>query len=158
MSSSIDDRAQSELLIRARDAARNAYAPYSGFPVGAAVLTEDGAIYAGANVENASYGLGVCAERSAISAAVSAGHREILAVAVAAPRKLYTTPCGACRQTLNEFRPQRGDMAVILDDGDRGEVVWLNELLPRSFGPHHLEDSSVAESTEVGDRKETHAG
>ena len=158
MNRASDDHAQRELLARARDAAATPTLPYSRFPSEPPSSLDDGAIYAGVNVENASYGLGVCAERSAISAAISDGRREVLAVAVAAPRKLYTTPCGACRQTLNEFRPQRGDMAVILDDGDRGELVWLNDLLPRSFGPYHLEDSSVAESTVVGDRKETHAG
>jgi cytidine deaminase len=135
-----------QLLARARDAAANAYVPYSRFPVGAAVLTRDGAVYSGANIENASYGLTVCAERSAISAAVSDGHREIVAVAVSAPKVPRTTPCGACRQVLNEFRPTTGDMAVILDDGGSGETIWLESLLPRSFGPRYLDAESRAES------------
>jgi cytidine deaminase len=135
----LDNSRTLELLQRARAAARNAYVPYSRFPVGAAVLTGDGSIYSGANIENASYGLTVCAERSAISAAVSDGHREVVAVAVSAPRVLRTTPCGACRQVLNEFRPAAEDMAVILDNGEDGEAIRLEELLPRSFGPRHLD-------------------
>jgi cytidine deaminase len=127
-----------ELLTRARAAAEKAYAPYSQFPVGAAVLTADGAIYAGCNVENASYGLTTCAERTAVGAAVSDGQREIVAVAVAAPRQPGTTPCGACRQVLNEFRPADGEMAIILDDTESGLVVSLDDLLPQSFGPQNF--------------------
>jgi cytidine deaminase len=134
----IDAGLRRELLSRARAAAAQAYAPYSQFPVGAAVLTSDGSIYSGSNVENASYGLTTCAERTAIGSAVSAGHREIVAVAVAAPRKPGTTPCGACRQVLSEFRPSKGDMIVILDDGDRGTPVALIDLLPQGFGPREL--------------------
>ena len=129
---------QNELLARARAAASYAYAPYSEFPVGAAALAADGSIHTGCNVENASYGLTICAERAAVSAAVSAGHRQIVAVAVSAPKASHTTPCGACRQFLNEFRPASTDMAIILDDRDAGETVWLNDLLPRAFGPQNL--------------------
>jgi cytidine deaminase len=127
------------LLARARAAAANAYAPYSGFPVGAALLAADGQIYAGCNVENASIGLTVCAERSAVSAAVAAGQREILAVAVSAPKAAGTTPCGACRQVLNEFRPDAAELVVILDDRQGGESVRFTDLLPRGFGPKNLE-------------------
>ena len=134
----LDEGLGMELLSRARAAAAQAYAPYSQFPVGAAVLTSDGSIYSGGNVENASYGLTTCAERTAIGSAVSDGHREIVAVAVAAPRKRGTTPCGACRQVLSEFRPGKSDMIVILDDGDRGTPVALNDLLPQGFGPREL--------------------
>lgn len=130
-----------ELLSRAREAARYAYAPYSSFPVGAAAVTGDGTIFTGSNIENASFGLTICAERSAISAAVSAGHREILAIAVSAPRKAGTSPCGACRQVLNEFRPHDGDMVVILDDGVAGLPIPLEQLLPRAFGPRNLDQS-----------------
>ena len=110
-----------DLLSRARAAAKHAYAPYSEFPVGAAALALDGSIHTGCNVENASYGLTICAERAAVSAAVGAGHRQIVAVAVSAPKVARTTPCGACRQFLNEFRPANADMVIVLDDGDSGE-------------------------------------
>ncbi len=134
----MDEITGETLISLARRAAGNAYVPYSSFPVGAAVLTADGSLYTGCNVENASSGLTICAERSAVSAAVSAGHREIAAVAVSAPRVLGTTPCGACRQVLNEFRPKGHDMTIILDDGASGIAVTLDELLPRAFGPRNL--------------------
>lgn len=143
--------ANDELLLRAREAAKNAYAPYSSFPVGAAVVTRDGTVFTGSNVENSSLGLTICAERSAISAAVSAGHREIIAVAVSAPRKLRTSPCGACRQVLNEFRPHDGDMVVILDDGGSGMAMFLEQLLPRAFGPRNLDRSE----DEIGSDSQT---
>ena len=113
---------RNELLARARPPRKHAYAPYSEFPVGAAVLAADGSIHTGCNVENASYGLTICAERAAVSAAVSAGHRQIVAVAVSAPKVSRTTPCGACRQFLNEFRPATTDMAIILDDQRLGRT------------------------------------
>src|SRR5690606_8450183 len=106
--------------------------------VGAAVLTESGAIFTGANIENASYPLACCAERTAVYAAVNAGHRVITAVAVTATRVETVTPCGGCRQVLNEFKPRDGDMEVILDGLDV-QVVPLSDLLPRAFGPRDLE-------------------
>jgi cytidine deaminase len=138
----VDRETRQALLDRARVAAHQAYVPYSHFPVGAALLTGDGAIVTGCNVENGSFGLTICAERSAAVAAVGAGLREFVAVAVAAPRKLLTTPCGACRQVLIEFRPQTGDLTVILDDGGSGVSVSLEELLPRAFGPRDLEPAT----------------
>ena len=129
---------QEQLLTVARQAAAAAYAPYSDFPVGAAVLAADGSIYGGCNVENASIGLTVCAEQAAAVAAVCTGQREIVAVAVSAPRSLLTTPCGACRQFLNEFRPAERGMIVVLDDGRSGQVITLDDLLPRAFGPRNL--------------------
>lgn len=145
------DRATADaLLARAREAARNAYVPYSEFPVGAAVLAEDGSIFAGCNIENASYPLTICGERSAVSAAVSSGHREIRAVAVSAPRMPGTTPCGACRQVLNEFRPKHGDMTVILDDGELGLHLTLDDLLPRAFGPRNLDSATKAQERPEG--------
>jgi cytidine deaminase len=134
----MDSQARRTLLDHARRAAEHAYAPYSNFPVGAALLLRDGSIVTGANIENASYPLTSCAERSAVATAASAGHREIRAVAVSAPRSLGTSPCGACRQVLNEFRPVGGDMVVILDDGEDGFVTSLEELLPRAFGPRNF--------------------
>ena len=153
----IDSKVQSELLARARAAANQAYVPYSEFPVGAAVLAMDGSMHAGCNIENASYGLTICAERVAATAAVSSGHRQILAVAVSAPKVPGTTPCGACRQFLNEFRPGISDMMIILDDRDSGERIWLDELLPQSFGPRNL-DAAASANTGSTRQEETHGG
>jgi cytidine deaminase len=134
----MDTDTRRDLLDHARQATEHAYVPYSHFPVGAALLLADGSIVTGANIENASYPLTICAERSAVATAASAGHREIRAVAVSAPRSSGTSPCGACRQVLNEFRPVDGDMVVILDDGEDGIVTSIDELLPRAFGPRNL--------------------
>ncbi|HEX8958368.1 MAG TPA: cytidine deaminase, partial [Solirubrobacterales bacterium] len=105
-----NDSIVQELLRRAREAAERAYCPYSGFRVGAAALaTRDGEagseIFAGCNVENASYDLTICAERSAVVQAISAGYRKLLAVVVYTPTETPTAPCGACRQVLFEFGP-----------------------------------------------------
>ncbi len=135
----LDDAAATTLRARAREATANAYVPYSRFPVGAALLTEDGTIVAGANIENASFGLTCCAERTAVFAAVAAGHRVITAIAVTAPRVETVTPCGACRQVLNEFKPADADMLVLLD-GPEQEIVPLRDLLPRAFGPRDLDE------------------
>jgi cytidine deaminase len=151
----VDPEQQRELMTFARRAAGFAYAPYSNFPVGAAVLASDGSIYAGCNIENASIGLTICAEQSAMSAAVAAGHHEIVAVAVSAPKSPGTTPCGACRQFLNEFRPQSSDLAVVLDDGDSGTLVWLVDLLPQAFGPRNLH-SSMDDESPPADTRPTH--
>lgn len=133
------DRATAErLLDRAREASARAYAPYSGFPVGAAVLVPTGEVFDGANIENASFPLTCCAERVAVFRAVMAGHREIEAVAVFGQKASPCPPCGACRQVLNEWRPREGDMSVVLEAADGTEVVTLGDLLPRSFGPRDL--------------------
>lgn len=144
---------RSDLLAQARQAARNAYVPYSEFPVGAALLTSDGTVFTGCNIENASYPLTLCAERSAIATAVSAGHREIVAVAVSAPKVMGTTPCGGCRQVLNEFRPHNGDLVVILDDGESGAEVSLDDLLPRAFGPRNLEEAATSTAPGMSDAR-----
>ena len=128
-----------QLMDAARDAAAHAYVPYSHFPVGAAVLTADGTVVTGCNIENASYPLTVCAERVAVATAVATGHREIVAVAVSAPKAAGTTPCGGCRQVLNEFKPRTGDLIVLLDDGSELRQTPLAALLPDSFGPRDLE-------------------
>lgn len=135
----ITDDQKRQLLETARDFATRAYVPYSHFPVGAAVLVEDGVIIGGVNIENASYPLGLCGERSAVVTAASAGHRTIFAVAVSAPKAPHTTPCGACRQVLNEFKPEAGEMLVLLDEGDSWIETDLETLLPSSFGPRDLE-------------------
>ena len=126
------------LLAKAREAAGGAYVPYSHFPVGAALLTASGDLFTGANVENASYGLTVCAERTAAFAAALAGHREIVAIAVAAPKALRASPCGACRQVLNEFAPAEGELRVILQTEDGYRTTTLSALLPMAFGPRDL--------------------
>tara|TARA_B100002052_G_C15782619_1_gene552305 strand:- start:203 stop:580 length:378 start_codon:yes stop_codon:yes gene_type:complete len=120
-----------DTLIQAAIAVRErAYAPYSNFRVGSALVTPDGQLFVGCNVENASYGLAICAERAAICAAVAAGHQQFAAVAVASSGGV--SPCGACRQVLMEF----GDMSVILVDVDQEHAVRrhaLSELLPHGF-------------------------
>src|SRR5215207_1068278 len=126
-----------ELLAMARQAAGRAYAPYSGFPVGAAVRTTDGRRYAGANVENAAYPQGQCAEASAIGALVAGGGGAIAEVVVAAPSRELVTPCGGCRQRLREFAAP--DAPIHLADLERvRRTTSLAELLPLSFGPEHL--------------------
>lgn len=130
----ISDR-QREALIQAAVAARaQAYAPYSKYPVGAALLTPDGRIFTGVNVENASYGLTICAERTAVFKAVSEGCRAFVAVAVATENA--GSPCGACRQVLAEFA---GDVPVwLVNDKGHGRETTLFTLLPDHFGPEHL--------------------
>jgi cytidine deaminase len=126
--------------------------------VGAAALSSDGSIHTGCNIENASYGLTICAERTAVSSAISAGQRQIVAVAVSAPKVPGTTPCGACRQFLNEFRPETSDMMIFLDDHQAGESIWLNELLPQAFGPRNLDQAALAGDMRSTPRRDDHGG
>lgn len=119
-----------ELVRRAREVMKNAYAPYSKFHVGAAIEADDGTIHVGCNVENASYGLTICAERMAVGAAVAAGKRSLKRVAVATAVEPPATPCGACRQLLAEF----GLDLEIIAAGPSSERRWkLRELLPEAF-------------------------
>jgi cytidine deaminase len=120
----------------ARRASRSAYAPYSNFHVGAAILTESGALHAGCNVENASYGLAICAERNAAAAMALADpeDREIRLVAVFSPDASPCFPCGACRQVLREF----GCKEVVVEDGSGLRSYPFEEILPHSFGPEDL--------------------
>ena len=130
--SSIDD-----MVTAARKAMAKAYAPYSGFPVGAAVRAESGVLYTGCNVENAAYPQGWCAEASAIAAMVVAGERWITAVAVMGGGRVLCTPCGGCRQKLREFAGD--DLPVhICDPQGLRQTVTLGELYPLSFGPENL--------------------
>ncbi len=126
------------LLDLARQAMKRAYVPYSHFPVGAVVVTADGSVFSGANIENASFPLTCCAERTAVYAALNAGHTVIETVAVTAERVDSVTPCGGCRQVLNEFKPADHDMTVILD-GPEPTILQLADILPRAFGPRDLD-------------------
>ena len=131
------------LLEAARAAREQAYAPYSNFPVGAAVLDEHGRIHRGGNVENAAYPQGWCAETSAIAAMVAAGGRRILAVAVCGVADEPVTPCGGCRQKLREFAA--GDCPVLITDLVTLRATHtLGALLPASFGPNHLKRETSA--------------
>lgn len=121
-----------EMIESAKKASENAYVPYSKFPVGACVLTENGNIYTGCNFENGSFGLTICAERNAVGSAIANGERKIKAVAIFSPKMFNCTPCGACRQVLNEFQADGGmDVITLCEDGIK--VRTINELLPESF-------------------------
>lgn len=122
-----------ELIRTTRSAMEQAYAPYSGFKVGAAILAESGKIYGGCNVENASYGLTVCAERNAVAAMVAAGDRSIRAVAIVASSDEPAYPCGACRQVIAEFAPSDKPVEIYLASKGETIVHTLDELLPHSF-------------------------
>lgn len=126
----------SRIIAAARDASRNAYCPYSDFRVGAAALTDEDRIIAGCNVENASYGLTVCAERNAIFQAVAQGFTRFKAIAIYTPTSTPTAPCGACRQVLNEFAP--GAEVISVCNGPDVLRRTLSELLPDGFGPENL--------------------
>jgi cytidine deaminase len=144
----ISEKERHDLIAAARRAAGSAYCPYSRFRVGAAILTDQGAIVSGANVENASYGLTLCAERNAVGAGVlSEGATfRIRAVAIYTPTHEPTTPCGACRQVLNEFGPEA--VVICLCDGEETVEVVLTNLLPCSFGPLNLE-KTVKQVTQI---------
>jgi cytidine deaminase len=125
----------SELSAKALEGQKNAYAPYSHYNVGAALMTKSGKIYSGCNVENASYGLANCAERTAVFKAVSSGDREIEAIVVVT--RDGGMPCGACRQVLNEFNPKM--IVVTIDENQKvHHESTLDQLLPYAFGPANL--------------------
>ena len=113
-----------------------AYCPYSHFPVGAALECADGTVFTGCNIENASYTPTICAERTAVSKAVSEGHRDFVRIVIAGRSEDFCVPCGVCRQVLREFAP---DLEIICLNGTGEERVFtLPELLPHSFGPEYL--------------------
>ena len=124
-----------DLVRLANQARTKAYAPYSKFKVGAALLGKSGRIFTGCNVENASYGLACCAERNAVFKALSEGEREFRAIAIVSDSPKPTAPCGACRQVLNEFAP---DISVIMPGKKRTIKTTLKKLLPFAFGPKSL--------------------
>jgi cytidine deaminase len=129
-------RTTRRLAVAARAAAGRAYAPYSGFAVGAAVLASSGKIYTGCNVENAAFGLGTCAERNAVAAAIGAGERRLKAVAVYTPTDKPTAPCGGCRQFIREFGPRTAVLCLC----DSAETIEGSaaSLLPGAFTPGDL--------------------
>ena len=128
---------EKKLIEQAETAREKAVAPYSKFKVGAALATKSGTIYTGCNIENASYGLTMCAERVAVFKAVSEGERDFAGIAVVADTDELTPPCGPCRQIIHEFC---GDIPVILANlKGETETVPMNELLPRAFDVKSLE-------------------
>lgn len=124
------------LIQAARQARRNAYAPYSHYAVGAAVMTKSGKIFTGCNIENAAYPSGLCAERVAIFKAVSEGERDLVALAVVTSNA--GSPCGACRQVFSEFAQDDAEIAIADDTGRLHKKIALKEFLPERFGPQHL--------------------
>lgn len=126
------------MIDAARAAQQKAYAPYSNFQVGACLRAEDGSLHAGANVENAAYPQGQCAEASAIGAMIVAGQRKIVEVVVIGNGDGLCTPCGGCRQRLNEFATPETPVHVCGPEGLR-KTFTLGELLPGAFGPNNLE-------------------
>ncbi|HHX29606.1 MAG TPA: cytidine deaminase [Clostridiaceae bacterium] len=138
---------KAKLVKEAFEARRGSYSPYSRFQVGAALLTSDGRIFTGANIENASYGATICAERTAAVEAAFSGSREFIAIAVVGSEEgsedeemAYAYPCGICRQFLREFLPQTGDVTVLVArTPDNYRETTLNALLPHSFGPQDLD-------------------
>ena len=130
-----------ELINAALGAMKNAYAPYSGFFVGAALLANDGEVYTGCNVENASYGATCCAERTAVFRAVSEGKQKHRGIAIVGGKggsvRSFCAPCGICRQVMAEFAEK--DFFVLLYDGEKTRRLLLSELLPHSFTGENLE-------------------
>ena len=126
----------SRLVEAARRARKHAYSPYSGVKIGAAVLTSEGEVFSGSNVENASYGLSCCAERTAIFKAVSEGKRDIVAIAVVGKSEDFTKPCGACRQVMVEFNPRMKVLRRGIDGFS--EDGTAESLLPAHFNPPEL--------------------
>jgi len=129
----ISKEVQTFLVSAAREAAANAHCPYSHYPVGAALLTSDGQVYTGCNVENISYGLSTCAERTALFKAVSAGSRDFVALAVAGGERKAAPPCGACRQVLAEFCRPELNVFIARLKGGKVMTTTLGALLPLSF-------------------------
>ena len=137
----IDENTLTELTRRAKAVSAMAYCRYSRFPVGAALLTDDGQIIDGCNVENASYGLTICAERNAVFQMVARGWRQITAIVIYTPTPTPSAPCGACRQVINEFGP--GALVLSVCDSEQTLRKTVAELLPEAFGPVNLEAPEV---------------
>ncbi len=135
-SSALPSATLTRLEKAARQAAKASYSPYSRFPVGAAILCSSGKVFTGCNVENASYGLCNCAERTAIFSAAATGERSLQAVVVYTPTATPSSPCGACRQVINEFGPDA--LVISICDGPDRIDTTLGALLPAAFGPKNL--------------------
>lgn len=121
-----------QLTESAKAARQNAHAPYSGFHVGAAILTSDDAIFSGCNVENAAYPLGQCAEATAIGTMVASGAKRIKAIVIASPNESLCFPCGGCRQKMAEFADDKTPVILVTDNGQR-ETFTVGDLLPHAF-------------------------
>lgn len=121
-----------DLVALAKEASQHAYVPYSNFPVGAAVLTKTGQVFQGCNIENVSFGLCNCGERTALFKAISEGHRDFVAIAVYAATKKPISPCGACRQVMSEFFDSTAKVTLSSQNGETVEMT-VGELLPYSF-------------------------
>ncbi|MFN4116410.1 MAG: cytidine deaminase, partial [Inhella sp.] len=134
----IADPLKTQMLAVARSAREAAYAPYSKYTVGAALLADNGQVFGGCNVENAAYPEGVCAEAGAISAMVLAGMQRAKAVLVVGGGAHQITPCGGCRQKLREFCDPKSFTVLAINEDGQQQQWTLEELLPGSFGPHHL--------------------
>ena len=141
----LDEATEQRLVRAAREGRERAYAPYSRFAVGAALLDEQGRVHAGANIENAAYPQGLCAEAAALAHLVLAGGREVRAVVVAGEAAEPVTPCGGCRQKLREFAGGQVPVLAVDSQGVRARHT-LGELLPASFGPAHLGSSAPPEA------------
>ena len=150
-----------DLMQRAADATAHAYAPYSGFKVGASVRCKDGTIFTGSNVENTSYGLTVCAERVAIFKAVSAGHTELTELAITAQSDTVPYPCGACRQVMAEFLPPHAPIQIAPRATRQTPLrTTLGELLPHAFnlstGPRPDDPQHVAQGAALDVKEADH--
>lgn len=134
--SELDNNKLQEMKMRAKAISEKAYCPYSKFRVGAVVLTDDGQLFEGCNVENASYGLTICAERNAVFQMAAKGRRRIVAVVIYTATPKPAAPCGACRQVINEFGPE----ALVLSTCDGIDILKkkLSDLIPDAFGPANL--------------------
>jgi len=127
----IDKKTKQKLLEAAKSVIENAYVPYSNFPLAAALLTKEGKIFTGVNIENAAFGSTMCAERTAVFKAVSEGYKDFEALLLLSNTKKPVTPCGSCRQVINEFSK---DIDIIMTNYNNGEIIKKNrELLPGSF-------------------------
>ena len=123
------------LMDKAKEASKRAYSPFSKFAVGASVLTKEGNIYSGCNIENSSFGMTICAERCAIFKAVSEGDKEILAVAIYSPNEDDCYPCGACRQVMYEFQGET-EIEIITEEKGKLNIKKLSDFLPYGFKIH----------------------
>lgn len=134
----VTEQEKEKMVELAYQTMQNAYAPYSQYKVGAAVMAEDGTLFSGCNVENASYGITICAETTAICSMVAAGKKHIRAIAVIASGNQFATPCGRCRQFIREFSTPTTDIYLCDNTKTICKTTTIDELLPFSFGPEYI--------------------